>query len=145
MAGREGAINLRDYTTCFETVRDLCGKEPAIRAALDMGRMRELENSIGERFPYAKRPRHGSTHTAAWVTTVDDLLRHARKTGDGNLGWSPGGHLGSDNVFRVHFSPNDTSPSDEFNYDLTRDALLFLVANLRDLFGFFAPFYIEPF
>ena len=141
MAGRQGALSIHDFLVTIETLRACCEDQPAISAAMDTRQILAIEQAVQARFPFVKRTRAGAAHTADFIRDVDKMLAHAKQMG-GGIQLSAGGHLGSDNIYRVTFRYRDTEQSKEYAYDLTRDALAFLVQLTTDLFAAFAPFHI---
>ena len=67
----------------------------------------------------------------------------AAKKQDGGYQWSMG-ELDEQNVYRVTFQYKGEAEAQEVSYDLTRDALAFLVNNLKELIEEFRPFFLYP-
>lgn len=62
LAGRDGAMSLRNYRDALSTVRGLIGLCPSIAPSIDVKALKLAEGEFSERFPRVEKLRHAVAH-----------------------------------------------------------------------------------
>jgi hypothetical protein len=137
LAGREGAMTLRNYRTFLETVKRAAGRVSLWRNKLHLTAIKDIEKDFLERFPFAVHQRHAVAHPENYADPAKNIGFSGNFDGLGmriqnskNISIQSGI---SDDVFF------GTWEGRIVQYPLNKDSTVFLYENLSRVFDIFRP------